>query len=42
MPIYRDDVLGWIKAVASMISENDKYLTELDSAIEEINKELVA
>lgn len=33
MPIYRDDVLGWIKAVASMISENSKYLTELDSAI---------
>lgn len=33
MPIYRDDVLGWIKAVASMISENSAYLTELDSAI---------
>lgn len=33
MPIYRDDVLGWIKAVASMISENAKYLTELDAAI---------
>lgn len=33
MPIYRDDVLGWIKAVAGMISENAKYLTELDSAI---------
>jgi dihydroxyacetone kinase-like protein len=33
MPIYRDDVLGWIKAVASMITENNKYLTELDSAI---------
>lgn len=33
MPIYRDDVLGWIKAVATMISENAKYLTELDSAI---------
>lgn len=33
MPIYRDDVLGWIKAVAGMISENSKYLTELDSAI---------
>ena len=33
MPIYRDDVLGWIKAVAQMISENSVYLTELDSAI---------
>lgn len=33
MPIYRDDVLGWLTAVASMISENNKYLTELDSAI---------
>jgi len=33
MPIYRDDVLGWIKAVANMISENNKYLTELDAAI---------
>jgi dihydroxyacetone kinase-like protein len=33
MPIYRDDVLGWITAVASMITENSKYLTELDSAI---------
>ena len=33
MPIYRDDVLGWIKAVASMISENSNYLTELDAAI---------
>jgi dihydroxyacetone kinase-like protein len=33
MPIYRDDVLGWITAVAGMISENSKYLTELDSAI---------
>jgi dihydroxyacetone kinase-like protein len=33
MPIYRDDVLGWVKAVAQMISENSAYLTELDSAI---------
>jgi len=33
MPIYRDDVLGWIKAVASMISENSVYLTQLDAAI---------
>jgi dihydroxyacetone kinase-like protein len=33
MPIYRDDVLEWITAVASMISENSKYLTELDSPI---------
>jgi phosphoenolpyruvate---glycerone phosphotransferase subunit DhaL len=33
MPIYRDDVLGWIKAIAQMISENSVYLTELDSAI---------
>lgn len=33
MPVHRDDVLAWIKAVAGMISENSKYLTELDSAI---------
>ncbi len=33
MPVYRDDVLGWIRAVANMISENSVYLTELDSAI---------
>jgi len=33
MPVYRDDVLGWIKAVASTISQNSVYLTELDSAI---------
>ncbi len=33
MPIYRDDVLGWIKAVANMLSENNAYLTQLDSAI---------
>ncbi len=33
MPISRDDVLEWIKAVASMISENSAYLTELDAAI---------
>jgi len=33
MPIYRDDVLKWINAVAGMISENSAYLTQLDSAI---------
>lgn len=33
MPIYRDDVLRWINAIASMISENSTYLTQLDSAI---------
>ena len=33
MPVYRDDVLGWIRAVANMISENSVYLTELDFAI---------
>lgn len=33
MPVYRDDVVAWIKAVAGMISENSSYLTELDSAI---------
>lgn len=33
MPIYRDDVLKWIQAVADTISENSAYLTQLDSAI---------
>ncbi|MCX6079992.1 MAG: dihydroxyacetone kinase subunit DhaL [Chloroflexi bacterium] len=33
MPVSRDDVIAWIKAVAGMISENSSYLTELDSAI---------
>jgi len=33
MPVYRDDVVAWIKAVAGMIAKNSSYLTELDSAI---------
>ncbi len=33
MPVHRDDVLAWIRAVAGMLSENSAYLTELDSAI---------
>jgi phosphoenolpyruvate---glycerone phosphotransferase subunit DhaL len=33
MPVSRDDVVTWIKAVAGMIAENSSYLTELDSAI---------
>ena len=33
MSITRDDTLNWIKAVASVINENSKYLTELDAAI---------
>ncbi len=33
MPIPRDDVVAWIKAVAEMISENSSYLTQLDSDI---------
>lgn len=33
MPVNRDDVLAWIKAVASTISENSSYLTQLDAAI---------
>jgi phosphoenolpyruvate---glycerone phosphotransferase subunit DhaL len=33
MPVQRDDVLAWIRAVAEMISENSAYLTMLDSAI---------
>jgi hypothetical protein len=30
MPVYRDDVVAWIEAVAGMIAENSSYLTELD------------
>ncbi len=33
MPVHRDDVLAWIKAIAGMLSENSAYLTDLDSAI---------
>jgi len=33
MPIPRDDVLAWVNAVASTISENNSYLTQLDAAI---------
>jgi dihydroxyacetone kinase-like protein len=33
MSITRDDTLSWVKAVAGVISENSKYLTELDAAI---------
>lgn len=33
MSITRDDTLSWVKAVASVINENSKYLTELDAAI---------
>ena len=33
MSITRDDTLNWVKAVAGVISENSKYLTELDAAI---------
>ncbi len=33
MPIYRDDVVAWIKSVAEIITQNSRYLTELDSAI---------
>ena len=33
MSISRDDTLNWVKAIASVIGENSKYLTELDAAI---------
>ena len=33
MPVSRNDVVAWIKAVAGMIAENSSYLTQLDSAI---------
>jgi len=33
MPISRDDVLDWIKAVAKVLAENRDYLIQLDAAI---------
>src|SRR5574338_324966 len=33
MSITRDDTLNWVKAIAGVIGENSKYLTELDAAI---------
>src|SRR5512133_4010287 len=33
MSITRDDTLNWVKAVATVIAENNSYLTELDAAI---------
>ena len=33
MSITRDDTLNWVKAIASVISENSSYLTQLDAAI---------
>jgi dihydroxyacetone kinase-like protein len=33
MSITRDDTLNWVKSIASVISENSRYLTELDAAI---------
>jgi dihydroxyacetone kinase-like protein len=33
MSITRDDTLNWVKAIADVIAENSKYLTELDAAI---------
>src|SRR5512134_3324642 len=33
MSITRDDTLNWVKAIAGVINENSKYLTELDAAI---------
>jgi dihydroxyacetone kinase-like protein len=33
MSITRDDTLNWVKAIASVISENSTYLTQLDAAI---------
>ncbi len=33
MPIGRDDVLEWIKAVAKVLNENRDYLISLDAAI---------
>jgi phosphoenolpyruvate---glycerone phosphotransferase subunit DhaL len=33
MPVDRDNVIAWIKAVAAMIAENSAYLTQLDSDI---------
>jgi dihydroxyacetone kinase-like protein len=33
MSITRDDTLNWVKAIATVIGEKSKYLTELDAAI---------
>lgn len=33
MPITRDDILNWIKAISSVMNENSAYLTQLDAAI---------
>lgn len=33
MSITRDDTLNWVKAVATVIEENNAYLTQLDAAI---------
>jgi len=33
MPISRDDILAWLKAVAQVLAENREYLVQLDSAI---------
>jgi len=33
MSIHRDDTVAWIKAVASVIDQNNSYLTQLDAAI---------
>jgi dihydroxyacetone kinase-like protein len=33
MSITRDDTLNWVKAIATVIGENSRYLTELDAAI---------
>jgi dihydroxyacetone kinase-like protein len=33
MPITRDDILNWVKAIASVMNENSAYLTQLDAAI---------
>jgi dihydroxyacetone kinase-like protein len=33
MSITRDDTLNWVKAIATVLSENSGYLTELDAAI---------
>ena len=33
MSITRDDTLNWVKAVATVIADNNAYLTQLDAAI---------
>lgn len=33
MPVSRNDVLAWITEIATVISDNKTYLTELDAAI---------